>query len=115
MPYRIDCIDVSTQEGMLNLEKRITEMLNCSDGKCSFLRTRSFVNFRLKALYAVQIPEPVVIYGEGLKVILTKEKKAELFMDYQPVDPDIHLGDSSASAETTKKRKACANSDEEED
>lgn len=92
MPVRVFSRRIESKDDMLELEQTIGRQLGCEAHKCAFVRSRDFVKIRLLALYKEPPADTVVVYGEGLKITLTPDRVASVYLLDLCIDPDPALG-----------------------
>jgi hypothetical protein len=84
MLQKIFSISVTTKHDMSKLEEVIVALLGGEHNKCSFTRSKEFVQLRLQALYPRKQDgvrtKNLSVYGEGLKITLTPTGLACVFV-----------------------------------
>ena len=94
---------------MSKLEQTVASLLGGEYNKCSFIRSQDFITLRLRALYtraqeaSVAPRDPIVVYGEGLKITLDVDNNASVFL----VSPSI---EAESSLQHNLGKRACPDS-----
>jgi len=78
--YKVFSIQVKTKEDMAKLEEALVSLLGGEQSKCAMMRSQEFINIRLRALYNRGPAEAIVVYGEKVKICLTPEKNADIYL-----------------------------------
>lgn len=92
---------IASKEDMSELEQVMTRINGGQ--RCSFMRSRDYIRFRLAALYNT-FDLPVEAYGESLKVTLDSDRTATVFI----------LGHVVTEAESDLGKRQCPDSDDSE-
>lgn len=82
-------IRVHGQEDMEAAESFITQQVTSNHSqRCSFLRSMEYVKIRLHALYGKPILHDLTAYCGGLKIVLTPERRLEIWTCYPVPDTE---------------------------
>ena len=102
MKQAIYSIQITNTEAMKKLEEFIGILLKGENNQCSFVRGQDFVSMRLHALYRDAPTDPIVVYGENLKIILDSRKFITVYtMDQAFVDESESFTGKRSSPEPT--------------
>ena len=85
-------MQILCKEDMSRLEEILGDFLGGEQHKCSFVRSSEFVHLRLTALYKPVGADPLVVYGEGLKIVLDSEKFITVSLLQAGIEQDMGLG-----------------------
>ena len=88
MSNKIFSVEIKTKKDMTVLEDMITSLLGGEQGKCALIRSQDFLALRLRALYGRESGRPLVVYGEGLKIMLDMDNVGSIsLLNPAPIDP----------------------------
>jgi hypothetical protein len=73
-------IAATSKTGMGQLEETVTGLLGGEKGKCAFVRSEAFVRLRIQALYRRDMNRPISAETDGLKVTLTPDGTALVYI-----------------------------------
>jgi len=82
-------ISVHRRDDMEAAESFITRQVSSNHSqRCSFLRSMEYVKIRLHALYGKPISHILTAYCGGLKIVLTPERRLEIWTCYPVSDAE---------------------------
>jgi hypothetical protein len=93
-------IVATSKVGMGQLEETVTGLLGGEKGKCAFVRSEAFVRLRIQALYRRDLDRPMSAETDGLKVTLTPDGTALVYI----ACPDAPKTDETTDSELGKRR-----------
>jgi len=105
MRERLLSVRVTTPADLQRIEDRLVELCGGKDRKCALLRTKSYIQLRLCALYGRGQP-PMSVYYQNYQVRLDPERNVSIFLLEMEVLPE------EAEQARTRKR-AWSDSDDE--